>query len=84
MPCTGAGGIGLDAQRTELNYAITKATGLALHGQESSLALYDKVVALIDSKRQQNPIPTPDKLRQDRSLAPVTDINRMIAKVWLR
>jgi len=49
-------GVRLDALSAALDNAFTKTSRLALRSEESAVAVENQVIALIDTKRQQNTI----------------------------
>jgi hypothetical protein len=79
----GSPSVGADAPRAEANDSITQSTCLALSPEEASIKVEDQVIALVDTKRQQNRIPESNELGQDRRLGPESDIDRVVRQLWL-
>jgi hypothetical protein len=68
----------LDALSAALDNAFAKASCLALRPEESTPAIENHVVALVDAKRQQDAIAALDQLRENCCLRTVANIDRMV------
>ena len=74
---TAAPGVRLNALSAALDNAFAKTSRLALRPAKSAIAVKDEVIALVDTKWQQNAIATLDELRENRGLRPMPNVNRM-------